>query len=281
MRSLGTNGALSTNLTRVLYKHQYAGHHAHQPSGRDLRPDCRFLSSPILETEKCTPLKQSNWIPGIEELKKTPAGRAYLERALKQFSATDRSADAVLPGPLSEAFADGSRTARRAQTLRPVTLGLVAILDRIHSPLLDVIRILREEMKKPVPDVDETTSEGRTQAHACRMKLANERMKTEIKADDESSVETVFCFLRPPAELRKLLAIGRQHFREVAMAQFGDIIHPKELDLLQQAAAGHYAASYATVISHEPGGTRTPGEGEVFTPPPAVPKTGSVGGLTS
>jgi len=146
----------------------------------------------------------------------------------------------------------------------------VAILDQIKSPLLDVIRIMRDELSGgTATGHDEDTVEGRASAHAERMKRANERMVKEIKADDTASVETVFCFLHHPAELRKILATGRDHFREHAMATLGDVVHPVTLAKLQQAVAGHYAASYATVIQH---GDK-PKEGEVFIPPPAGPKT--------
>ena len=203
----------------------------------------------------------------LEQLRSTAAGRAYLKKAEASFAAQAKSSDVVLPGPLAEAFADGSRTIG-GHKLLPVTLGLVAILDQIKSPLLDVIRIMRESLGATVGG-DESTTEGKTAAHAARMKLANERIVKEIKADDAASVETVFCFLHHPAELRKILATGRDHFREHAMATLGDVVHPVTLAKLQQAVAGHYAASYATVIQH---GDK-PKEGEVFIPPPAGPKT--------
>ena len=203
----------------------------------------------------------------LEQLRSTAAGRAYLKKAEASFAAQAKSSDVVLPGPLAEAFADGSRTIG-GHKLLPVTLGLVAILDQIKSPLLDVIRIMRESLGATVGG-DESTTEGKTAAHAARMKLANERIVKEIKADDAASVETVFCFLHHPSELRKILATGRDHFREHAMATLGDVVHPVTLAKLQQAVAGHYAASYATVIQH---GDK-PKEGEVFIPPPAGPKT--------
>jgi len=203
----------------------------------------------------------------LEQLRSTAAGRAYLKKAEASFAAQAKSSDVVLPGPLAEAFADGSRTIG-GHKLLPVTLGLVAILDQIKSPLLDVIRIMRESLGATVGG-DESTTEGKAAAHAARMKLANERIVKEIKADDAASVETVFCFLHHPSELRKILATGRDHFREHAMATLGDVVHPVTLAKLQQAVAGHYAASYATVIQH---GDK-PKEGEVFIPPPAGPKT--------
>ncbi len=201
--------------------------------------------------------------------------KAYLAKACSQFEATEKSGDVVLPGPLAEAFADGRRQVGEF-TLLPVTLGLLAILAQIKSPLLDVVRIMREELAAGTA-VDESTTEGQAAAHALRMKRASGRMAKEIKSDEAASVETVFCFITPPPRLRALLATGRDRFRETAMTTLGDTIHPVVLAKLQAAVAGHYAASFATVIQH---GDK-PREGEVFTPPPPAPKTASAGGSAS
>jgi len=193
--------------------------------------------------------------------------QAYLDRAKKTFAATAGASHAVLPGPLREAFADGSRTVG-GHTLLPVTLGLTAILGQINSPLLDVLRIMRECMTEDV-GVAGDSAEARAKAHKLRMANADQRI-AEIKGDEAAAVETVFCFLTPPAELRRLLAAGRDKFRETALAALADKLHPVVLAELQRAIGVHYMASFATVVQY--GAAQK--EGEVFTAPPAERTTG-------
>ena len=203
----------------------------------------------------------------LAELKKSPVGRAYLKKAEAAFNAQAKSADVVLPGPLATAFgADGSLTLGNF-TLLPVSLYTPVILAQIKSPLLDVIRIMREEMVAPVA-VDEATAEGQAEAHALRLKNAHARMVEEIASDGVANLETIFCFLTPSEELEKLISIGREQLRAAARAKLRHV-PLLILNQLQQACAAQYGRSYATVIQY--GGA--PKEGEVFTPPPAGPKT--------
>ena len=125
-------------------------------------------------------------------------------------------------------------------------------------------------------------AKGRTQAHACRMKLANERMKTEIKADDESSeVETVFCFCdRRPSCANYWRSAASIFARWPWPSSVTSSIQRNWTSCSRQQLE-HYAASYATVISHEPGGTRTPGEARFLLRHQRCRETGSAGGSAS
>lgn len=237
-----------------------------------------------------TPPAQTAPDSGVTELLATPEGRAYLERAARQFSNQDRAASAPLPGSLREAFADGPPSVEingRNVTLQNVTLGLVANLTRINSPLLEVIRILREELSKP-DSLSASGGEGQGEvaaaaaAHQEKLKAAHLRIEQEIAAQDEQIAETVFCFLHTPAQVRELLdrPDGRIAFRNAAMAELGDVLHPTKMAELQNTVAAHYSRSFSTVIGHGSGGRPSEG-GEVFIQPPPAKTTGSAGGSAS
>lgn len=194
-----------------------------------------------------------------EDLKKREELAARIEQAHA----------AVLPGALREAFAGDPPSLKAAEggpefKLQPVTLGLAANLERIKSPLLEVVRIIREVF---------SNSEGDQRTELIKQKVS------ALKFDEEQIAETVFVFTRPQKRVRKLLDAGRDAFREAAMDELGDKLHPTQMAALQRACAQHYVASFATIISY----SAPPAEnGEaVFPPPSPSGATGSVGGSTS
>jgi hypothetical protein len=186
----------------------------------------------------------------------------------------ERAHSTVLPGALREAFAGEDAHGpleAGAPRLEPVTLGLTANLERIKSPLLDIIRIMREVFSAPREDCEEDGSDR-------RMELVRQKISA-LKFDEEQIAETVFVFTRPQKRVRKLLDAGRVAFREAAMDELGDKLHPTQMAALQRACAQHYVASFATIVSY---GTPAAENGEaVFPPPSPSGATGSVGGSIS
>jgi hypothetical protein len=193
----------------------------------------------------------------------------------------ERGHATVLPGALRGAFG-GEATAVALPdgkyALQPVTLGMAANLERIKSPLLDVVRIMREvfqgegEPSSAASDRGEDTS---SPSNDDRLKRIKEKV-AELKFEEEQIAETVFVFTRPQKRVRKLLDTGREKFREVVMDELGDKLHPAQMAALQRACSQHYVASFATIIGY---GTPPPGDGAVVFPPPSPgDATGSVGG---
>ena len=202
--------------------------------------------------------------PGhAEEMRK----RAELQERL------DRAHAAVLPGALREAF--GGEPARvladghQGHELQPVTLGLTANLERIKSPLLDVVRIMREVFSR---------SEAESSS-LDKMTEVRERIGNEIQFHEEQVAETCFVFVCPQKRVRKLLDAGRDKFREAAMEELGDKLHPAQMAALQRACAQHYVASFATIIGY--GSPPPEGDSVVFRQPSPGAVTGSAGGSTS
>ena len=202
-------------------------------------------------------------------------GQAEDERKREELAARiERAHSAVLPGALREAFAGNPLTlplspnggeGNSQAKLQPVTLGLTANLERIKSPLLEVVRIMRE--------VFSGSREGDKRTELIRQKVS------ELKFDEEQIAETVFVFTRPQKRIRKLLDAGRDTFRETAMDELGDKLHPTQMAALQRACAQHYIASFATIISY---GSPPVENGEaVFPRPSPGGATGSVGGSIS
>jgi hypothetical protein len=219
--------------------------------------------------------------PGhAEELRKREELKGRIERAHS----------AVLPGALREAFSaeparafinDPQKAGGQTEyPLQPVTLGLTANLERIKSPLLDMVRIMREVFShgstesRPTNNDEEISTEH-------RLNLVKQKV-SELKFEEaDASVaiaETVFVFTQPQKRVRKLLDAGRDKLREAAMEELGDRLHPTQMAALQRACSQHYVASFATIIGY---GVPPPeGEGHAvsFRPPSPSEATGSVGG---
>jgi hypothetical protein len=164
-----------------------------------------------------------------------PPGEPYhgfaedLANRNKRSAEAAEAAAAVLPGPLKKAFGEWAKVLPGGFTLQPVTAGLLTVLVRIQSPLLEVVKAY---------------SLGKSQEEA-------EAALKKLNPDPEAMVETVFCFVTPAPRLRAMVAKGRQAFREVAMTEVGDKLHPAEMAALELAVARHYAESFLTAIQYE------------------------------
>ena len=204
-------------------------------------------------------------------------GFAREKAALDQkVAAANHARGNPLPGPLREAFS-GDPPVCHGFTLLPVATGLQAILQRTKSPVLDVARIIQEELHRE-DGADVSTPELLTKARAARMAKAQKRLN-RIKATQEELVESIFCFIQPQEYLRELLDRGRSGFREAAMRKIGDKLHPLVVVELFQAVLAHYFASFVTVVEYAaPAGKD---DGTVFYPPPAGATTASAGGSPS
>lgn len=189
-----------------------------------------------------------------------------------------RAGATPLPGPLREAFA-GDPPSLHGFTLQPVTMGLHPLLVKLNSPLLEIVRIMREALSDGIDGDKDLTPEEATAARAARLIKAHRRIAAEVKAEDETMVETVFAFVTPITDLRQILAKGRDVFREAALRAVGDKLHPVQFAELQQAVGAHYAASFATALQYE--AAKSGEDGTVFTVPPAMPTTALAGGSPS
>ena len=169
----------------------------------------------------------------------------------------DAAHSAPLPGPLRGAFA-GDPPSLHGLKLLPVTAGLVAILDRIQSPLLRVIRLAAANPGKSGDEIS---------------RLAD----AEAAPEPEAAVETVFCFTQPPPRLRQLLDEGRGFFREIAMTELGDTLHPAQIGELATACGRHFAESFSTIVRFR-SVDNGKSDGSVKSAPPIVQKTASAGG---
>ena len=191
------------------------------------------------------------------------AEKAALDARAEAFR---RAAAGPVPGPLRDAYA-AAPPSLHGFTLQPVTMGLHPLLAQLGSPQLVITRFLREEFARAEAGV----------AEAVTLAAAFQRVAQEVRPEAELLVETVFAFTRPAAELRLILAHGRELFREVAMREIADRLHPGQFDELQQLVSRHYAASFNTAVPYA--APAPPADGPVFTKPPA-PATASAGGCT-
>jgi hypothetical protein len=159
----------------------------------------------------------------------------------------------AFPGPAAEGIAPLPTEALGFKLL-PVTLGHIAILERIHSPLLRAVAFIRK-------------CQGLTEAQI------QKRAAKLPGGTAEEQVETFYVFTQAPEDLRRLLAQGREAFRSAAMAAVADRIRPSQFSELSFWAGAHFARSFITAVEYEaklPDGS--------FPLPPASPGTGSAGG---
>lgn len=167
--------------------------------------------------------KQSHLPPGI-----TPGMVAQHDRRQAGLAAARQKA---LPGPLRAAFA-GEPLVVRGRTFVPVTAGLLAILERISSPLPAMVKLKANHPDKPV-------------AELARL------IETQLKPEPEALIETVWVMTNPLAATRAALAKGRPAFREMVLTTFGDVLPAAHLGELQVAAAQWFIASFATAVEYE------------------------------
>lgn len=193
-------------------------------------------------------------------------------------AAARRGRAAPLPGPLHEAFA-GEPRRLHGFTLQPVNAWLVAILVRIESPLIEIIRIWRDHASELQAALDLPDKPARVAAVKSVHEAIRGEMKREIKQRPDDVMEIVFCFVTEPEKLQEALDEDRKTFTKAARKLLGKL-HPKILNELETACEEHYVASFATGLSISAMAPDTPGDGSVFCKPPAGPtsKTGSAGG---
>jgi hypothetical protein len=161
---------------------------------------------------------------------------------------------AALPGALRDAFA-ADPPQLHGHTLVPVTAGLVAVLERIKSPLLQVARLAAANPEKTIAEI--------------------QALMAGDDIEPEADAETVYCFLHPAKELRQLLNRGREVFREMAMEEVGEL-HPAVVADLARACGGHFAASFSTIVRFR--SAQKSEDGSVKSPPPVERRTASAGG---
>ncbi len=199
-----------------------------------------------------------------------PGQAEELRKRGERLADIERAHGAVLPGALKAAFSDLPATAA-GHELQPVNLALCAALEQVDSPILEVVRILRETMENP--DGGEITEEARRE----KSRLFKEKTGA-LKFDSAQAAEAIFIFTRPPGRVQAALKAGREKFRELALAEIGEKLHPAQGAVLTRACVSHYVTSFATIIGY---GVPPP-EGEtVFPRPSASAAMDSAGGSTS
>jgi hypothetical protein len=157
------------------------------------------------------------------------------------------------PGPIGDALAPES-TVVMGFTLQPVTSLHLVALQRVNSPLLRAIAVLRQHAGKPAKEIQ---------------KIA-ERMDG---GSFEEIVETFFIFTRTPPQLCELLAMGPQRLRAIALEAVA--VPARDVPKLAFASGAHYASHYATGIEYE----QEHADGS-FPSAPARPATVSAGAST-
>ena len=198
-------------------------------------------------------------------------------------AAARRSQAAPLPGALREAFAGEPRrvlAGGHTHTLQPVCAWLAAILVRIQSPLIEIIRIWRGHSEELASIGRAPSAGGAAEQIAALEKKIHAQIQAEVKPSPDTAMETVFAFVTPVEQCQELLDVSRQEFTFAARKLLGKL-HPLELGKLERACGEHYSSSFATALSVS---VAPPGqaEGEVFTtPPPAPTTTASAGGSNS
>jgi hypothetical protein len=220
-----------------------------------------------------------------------PGQAEDLRKRAEMEAQIDRAHAAVLPGALREAFGGEPgklKLGLQQFELQSVTLALTANLERIKSPLLEVVRIMREVFSQSrVRSPRSSTEDSGLETGDCKLKGGDssldermaevkERIGKEIQFQEEQIAETCLVFVSPQKRIRQLLDAGRDTFREAAMEELGDRLHPAQMAALQRACAQHYVASFATIIGY---GSPPPEEGAVvFRQPSPGAVTGSAGG---
>lgn len=162
----------------------------------------------------------------------------------------------AFPGPLGEALA-GEAPKVCGFTLQPVSSLHLVALQRVDSPLLRVIAMLRKHAGKPAKEIQRIA----------------ERLDGGTSAE---IIEMFFIFTRTPQQLCDLLAAGLQCLRAAALKEVGTAVAARDIPKLAFAAGAHFSAHYATVVAYEL--QRDDGS---FPSAPASPATGSAGALTS
>lgn len=218
-----------------------------------------------MKTQKVTTSIKAAPAPADDPNEKPYPGYAREASAMAAKTAeAERSRAAALPGPLREAFA-GEPFMLYGMRLQPVSCWLVAILTRIHSPLLEVLQLFRDH-------ADEIAKATQAEALLIQDRIAAEASRNRVAP--ETIIETVFAFVTPVEDAQRMLDDGT--FRQQALAKIGRF-HPSDLVKMQRAVGSYYCGSFSTALSIVPVAPEG-GNGEVFSVPPPTTKTASAGG---
>lgn len=174
------------------------------------------------------------------------------------------------PGPLAAAFdvstgpaqdAGSVALARIGRKLRPVVAADFLLLKALNSPLY------RHAMSQA----------GAGDAHRTGIAPVTPPATAH---DDADAAEMIYQFTTPVRECRNTLAVGRQTFREAALAATLDQLSPLEVPAVMDAVVRNFLSAFATTIGHQ---APTPeGEQRVdFSPASPALRTASAGGLTT
>lgn len=180
--------------------------------------------------------------------------KGYVERATQLIQGNAAAAADPLPGPLLDAYLPEPFQAAGLE-LRPVVPSDIAMLKRLKSPLIEL-------MKQSAA------------AHALPDSGAAPEPKVEF--GDEEVWELVYLWTHAPRENRALLAKGAPAFREAAMAMADGLpmaVATQGREIMN-AIVGNYLRAFSTRLAHAPAAS---GEGN-FPKPPAHGATASAGG---
>jgi hypothetical protein len=188
---------------------------------------------------------------------------------VEEKSAAARAAanQAVLPGPLREAFLPQTLHAA-GLALRAVVPSDYGILEALDSPLLEIIR------GKTESDLRWTTDQIWELVFLWTRPVAEARAALTLKPQDFAASRTLAAADR--AEFRAHAA--RKNFHETALAATADQLPAGAL--LQSAEIGlalgeNFKRSFGPALAYEPPAAE---DGSVFTAPPAEPAMASAGG---
>lgn len=190
---------------------------------------------------------------------------AQLQRHAERTSNVAEAGAEAFPGPLRGAFA-GEPRRLHGFTLQPVNAWLLAILSRIDSPLLAIVKIYRRHAEAMA------AAAGPEVAAAVQVQI-NRDIEREVTLPADAGMETVFAFVTDVEALQGHLDRGRAEFTAAARKTVGRL-HPAALSELEELCGEHFADSFKTALNvsakEQPGASN----GTVFTQPPAERKTG-------
>lgn len=131
-------------------------------------------------------------------------------------AAAPRANNDPLPGALNDAFSQDAIDVDGV-LVRKVVAGDWIILKQIKSPLYEM-----QLGEKP----------------------------EEIKSTEEEDMELLFQFTRPIQEVRKVLAKGRDYFREQALQNISDKLEPEQITKIVGAVTTQFQRYYATRLKY-------------------------------
>ncbi len=190
-------------------------------------------------------------------------------------AAAARTRGEPLPGPLRAAFA-GEPRRLHGFTFQPVCEWLIAILRRIESPILDLVKIYQAHSAE-LTEAQQIVDPAERQSAMARINrlIAAEQQAIQLKPD--AAMETAFAFVTEVEKVQDLLDAGRKEYTMASRKLLGKL-HPNQLADLERACGEHFAESFTAALNIRAVRKDDPNE-TVFTPPPAM--MASAGGSKS